>query len=541
MNDDVKSLLKQGIEAARAGDKKKARELFDRVLEIDEDNERAWLWMVSVADTEEEKKIYLGNVLYINPNNERAQAMLSKLEQGGGSASSEGGGSRGGGISRNTLLIGGGVLGALLIIVVLLAVVISVNNRREEQERILASQLTAQVQSTFDAANRATDVAAAATGTEAAIVDATATARGGTPASPTPPPSPTAISELPPTWTPVATVESGLGAALGTPLPAPQGLGGVLYGWGGLDRSGDGFVALLSFDLGAGGTRTEIPGFEGRDITVEPITGDRIMFTRPFSATRDFGIQLANRNGTQPEQLADRWRGQQLILGPQYARFSPDGSRVVFTGRAGDTNSEEVWLLNLQVPEGVPALTRLTDDTANYSYPDISPDNSRVVAVRVDTDSLSPAEDLVLIDTVARTQGQLTNDQAAFIESHPRFSPNGALIAYSASQGSADAPADIIIINVNGGGTPVLPVRSNGDDIQPIFSPDGNAFAFSSDRNGEYNIYLFNLQTNELFQLTNEIDPHFVGGWFQAGAAPQAAPPPEAPPAEAPEGEAPAN
>jgi Flp pilus assembly protein TadD len=40
--ENVQDLLKQGIEAAREGQKAEAREFFQQVIELDEKNERAW-------------------------------------------------------------------------------------------------------------------------------------------------------------------------------------------------------------------------------------------------------------------------------------------------------------------------------------------------------------------------------------------------------------------------------------------------------------------------------------------------------------------
>ena len=68
---EVKQLLREGVEAARAGDKAKARDRFERVTELDENNERAWLYLAQVVDTDEERRVCFSNVLVINPDNEK--------------------------------------------------------------------------------------------------------------------------------------------------------------------------------------------------------------------------------------------------------------------------------------------------------------------------------------------------------------------------------------------------------------------------------------------------------------------------------------
>ena len=78
---EIKRLLQEGREAARQGDKATARDRFEQVTELDENNERAWFYLASVVDTDEERRICLTNVLVINPNNERAQELMEKLNR----------------------------------------------------------------------------------------------------------------------------------------------------------------------------------------------------------------------------------------------------------------------------------------------------------------------------------------------------------------------------------------------------------------------------------------------------------------------------
>ncbi|MFQ5610615.1 MAG: tetratricopeptide repeat protein [Anaerolineae bacterium] len=76
------TLLEQGIEAARAGRKAEALQMFRRVLEEDERNEQAWLWMSSVVESDQERVRCLQSVLAINPGNEFARLGLEKLASG---------------------------------------------------------------------------------------------------------------------------------------------------------------------------------------------------------------------------------------------------------------------------------------------------------------------------------------------------------------------------------------------------------------------------------------------------------------------------
>jgi hypothetical protein len=62
--------------AAKAGRKAEARRLLETVLDADQRNEQAWLWMSGVVDSDEERIVCLENVLTINPNNQAARKGL---------------------------------------------------------------------------------------------------------------------------------------------------------------------------------------------------------------------------------------------------------------------------------------------------------------------------------------------------------------------------------------------------------------------------------------------------------------------------------
>ncbi|GIV80902.1 MAG: hypothetical protein KatS3mg051_0256 [Anaerolineae bacterium] len=66
-SEDLQALLRTAIEAARSGDRAKAREILRRLVLRDPGNELAWLWLASVASSEEERRQCLRRVLTINP------------------------------------------------------------------------------------------------------------------------------------------------------------------------------------------------------------------------------------------------------------------------------------------------------------------------------------------------------------------------------------------------------------------------------------------------------------------------------------------
>jgi twitching motility two-component system response regulator PilG len=77
-------LLKDGIAAAKAGDKPRALGMLREVVDMEPRNELAWLWLGGVAETPHDAVEALEQVLLINPANERAKAGLkgARLQAG---------------------------------------------------------------------------------------------------------------------------------------------------------------------------------------------------------------------------------------------------------------------------------------------------------------------------------------------------------------------------------------------------------------------------------------------------------------------------
>ncbi len=81
MGDEAQQWLAQGIARAKAGQREQARELLLRVVEHDERNVQAWLWLSGVVDRIEDRRVALENVLTLEPQNALAQAGLDWLDR----------------------------------------------------------------------------------------------------------------------------------------------------------------------------------------------------------------------------------------------------------------------------------------------------------------------------------------------------------------------------------------------------------------------------------------------------------------------------
>jgi Tol biopolymer transport system component len=488
----INELMQDGIDKARQGERAAARESFEKVVELDDKNEKAWFWLASVTDDEARKKVALSTVLMLNPGNERAQKILDTME-----ASDREMKSRDEiipGVSRRSLTLILGVGGAVIALALLGFLVVSFNNARVEGERAAAEQAATQV--VLNAVASQTAVMAAFNATLAAI-------------TPTPVDLQAVVRTLPPTFTPTA-------APTGTPppdvLPLPPGLSGNLAVWAGRDFDVNGYlpVGIISAATGA---FQRAGDQEGRDVAISP-DGTRLVYTRFQPAVFDTLIEAINVNGTDPRSLDEVWRESLTLFSPRQPSYSSSGDAVVFVARADGATTEQIFLVSLlETPPDVSPVRQISTDQATYSQPAISPDGTKVVAIRDNVNAADAGTDIVIIDFATGIVTPLTNDRNAFIESSPQWSPDGTQIVFAAAPESDTANADIFSRFANGGGSPTIVARDPSNEVNPVFSPDGRYIAFSSNRLGNYDIYVYDQTTTALGQLTSTIDDEFVGGW----------------------------
>ncbi|MEE8392416.1 MAG: hypothetical protein V3S14_16680 [Anaerolineae bacterium] len=77
----VDQLMREGTAATKAGERERARELLARVVETDEENVPAWLWLSDVVDSPDERQVCLENVLSFDPYNDAAHRGLAQIQR----------------------------------------------------------------------------------------------------------------------------------------------------------------------------------------------------------------------------------------------------------------------------------------------------------------------------------------------------------------------------------------------------------------------------------------------------------------------------
>lgn len=486
-NPEVDELLRQGIQAARSEDKAAARTLLERVVELDEQNEKGWFWLASVVDTVEEKRVCLGNVVVINPNNERAQHLLDQLETKASIAAQSR--KKTGGINSKTVYaaIGLGVVTVILLVIVLV---------------VMLTQ--------DDSETPSTPANVAVTRTSPTPVDASSAGVGGTPeiadSSPTPD-----EGSLPPTWTP-APSETPPEVEQATPLPSPPpDIGGKIIMQSGLVIGDDNNnpIALLPLD---GSSVSLIAGSSARGhAPILSPNGASFAYIRFSTGTREELLEINRLDGSTPQWVNALWGNDPILVEYDTPAWSPNGEWIVFCARELNAQAPDLFFVPLTgtSPEDLQPLTR---DAAAESWPAFSPDNLEIVYAADLALTGQNTTDLRVYGLEDNSIWDLTSNGAALIEAAPDWSPDGQTIIFHASEGEGK-PADIYFIPADTSAPEQKLIKSPGDDIRPRYSPDGQYIVFSSNRTGNWDVFVYEIATEMIYQVTSDPGPDIANDW----------------------------
>lgn len=140
------------------------------------------------------------------------------------------------------------------------------------------------------------------------------------------------------------------------------------------------------------------------------------------------------------------------------------------------------------------AVQNLTNSSSDDYEPAVSPDGSRVAFVSNRSEDGNNGVYIYIMNSDGSNVRKL--DQAAGGR-HPDWSPAGDQIVY-------DNNEEVFILKVDGGEAPVQISDSPDQDRQPVWSPDGEQIAWLSGPDGNKNIVVLNLKSQELKQITDD-------------------------------------
>jgi hypothetical protein len=184
--------------------------------------------------------------------------------------------------------------------------------------------------------------------------------------------------------------------------------------------------------------------------------------------------------------------------------FSPDGRFFAFTAQRKGKDVLYIY----DVRRGRVA-RRLDTPLQAMLGPSWSPDGRQLVF----SGAQNGMTDLYLIDADGRNLQRLTQD--AYGDLQPQWSPDGRYIAFTSERGPQTDLASlkfgkwqVSVLELETGSIEILPGQG-GKNLNPMWAPDAGSVAFISDRTGIPQIFLYDLEEREHYQLTR-----FIGGVF---------------------------
>ena len=257
------------------------------------------------------------------------------------------------------------------------------------------------------------------------------------------------------------------------------------------------------------------------------------------------------QHGNATQLISQKMGGGGLNVGPS---LSPDGSRVVFlsekdlfaiemfladaetgetirrlTKAAVDSHFESLQFINSSgawspdgqhfafgvVVRGRPALViieaetgkkvkEVRFDTLGEVYtPSFSPDGRSVVFAAI----VNGYTDLFILDIETEELRRLTSDFYGDLQ--PSWSPDGGAIAFVTDRFSTDLATlsygnyRLGLIDPASGEIQAMPVFGVGKHIDPQWAPDGQSLYFVTDVSGISNVYRYEFQGGNLYQVTD--------------------------------------
>ncbi len=186
------------------------------------------------------------------------------------------------------------------------------------------------------------------------------------------------------------------------------------------------------------------------------------------------------------------------------------------SNRDGNT---EIYLMNANGTNQV----RLTDSPGNDTSPAGAPDGSKIAFVSDRDAAASGGQDVFVMDPDGANQENITSPSSALksaallagaeVNGEPAWSPDSEMIAFSSNR---DGNYEIYRMGADGSSPDNL-TSSPGGDHSPAWSPEGDKIVFYSYRDGDAEIYSMNADGTDEQRLTNDCGSDRAPQWSSDG------------------------
>lgn len=213
--------------------------------------------------------------------------------------------------------------------------------------------------------------------------------------------------------------------------------------------------------------------------------GRRLAFTLPRHGSQ--AIFVISTEGGEPKQLTD-WK-----YDSSRPSWSPDGRRIAFASNRG--GAKDIWVMDA---DGANA-RQLTVEETLESDPAWSPDGGWIAY----SSNRKGNENIWMVPAAGGQPVQLTHRTTGDAWA-VGWSRDGKLITFIANWESEGARGRVWVMPIQGTMQPRQLTRGAGRESQPAWSPDGRWIAFTSDRGGQFDLWMMPLDGGKPVQLTND-------------------------------------
>ena len=200
--------------------------------------------------------------------------------------------------------------------------------------------------------------------------------------------------------------------------------------------------------------------------------------------------------------------------------ISPDGTKLAFASDRAGTGKDQIFISYANGESPV----QLTNEDCSHNTPTWSSDGRQLFwAANCGTSAKWNVyrADLAWLGDSPNTYGQymyveprnvvnLTNSTTSD-NGFPRVSPNGSKIVFTSNR---DGNGEIYLMNTDGTSQTRL-TNSSAEDSAPSWKLDGTKIAFDSNRDGNWNVYVMNIDGTGQTQLTNNAADDRWSVWGQ--------------------------
>ena len=179
--------------------------------------------------------------------------------------------------------------------------------------------------------------------------------------------------------------------------------------------------------------------------------------------------------------------------------FSPDGQKIALTAQR--QGRDVMYVMNVESGKRSEPFDLPLESVTGPTW---SPDGKQIIF----SGSRGGITDLCIVNADGAGFRRLTRDR--FGDLQPQWSPDGKTVAFASDRDSASfdllefKPWRITLLDLETGRTTVLPGQA-GLNLNPQWSPDGKSIAYISDRSGTANVFLYDFESKQHYQLTNVV------------------------------------